>query len=59
LPDIAEPGASVRVLPLPANWIAALPPVMLPALKTLDPPPSCARIPVVCPLMLAPTLWSP
>ncbi len=43
-PEMAEPGASVSVLPVPANWIAAVPPLMVPALK-IDEPPLPARIP--------------
>ena len=38
LPVIAEPGASVSVLPTPPNWIAARRPLMAPALKTDEPP---------------------
>ena len=38
-PVIDEPGASVSVLPTPANWIATMPPLlMVPALKTEEPP---------------------
>jgi hypothetical protein len=40
LPVIAEPGAKVSVLPVPAKLIAAVPPLMLPALKTEEPPPT-------------------
>ena len=34
-----EPGASVSVLPDPPKRIAALPPEMVPALNTDEPPP--------------------
>ena len=46
MPVMVEPGPSVSVLPMPANRIAAkpAPPLMLPALKT-DEPPAKARIP--------------
>jgi hypothetical protein len=50
---MAEPCASVSVLPMPANRIAAVPPLMLPALKTEEPPPP-ATIPYWPPATLAP-----
>jgi hypothetical protein len=52
---MTEPCASVSVLPTPANWIAAVPPLIVPALKTEEPPPP-AKIPVSPPVMLAPAL---
>ena len=56
LPDITEPCASVSVLPVPANWIAAVPPLMVPALKTEELPAVLAIIPNWPPVMLAPAL---
>ena len=38
-PVMIEPGASVSVLPDPPKRIAALPPEMVPALNTDEPPP--------------------
>jgi hypothetical protein len=55
LPDMTEPGASVSVLPVPPNWIAALLPEIIPALD-IEVPPVLARIPYWLPVMLAPAL---
>ena len=55
LPEITEPGASVSVLPLPRNSIAAAPPLMVPALKTEEPP-ALASMPIRPPVMAAPAL---
>ena len=45
LPDMTELGVSVRVLPVPANWTAAIPPLMLPEFKIDEPPTELATIP--------------
>ena len=37
-PVIVDPCARVKVFPLPANWMAVVPPLIVPALKTVAPP---------------------
>ena len=40
MPVMVEPGPNVSVLPVPPNRIAAAAPLIVPALKTEDPPAS-------------------